>query len=139
MKCVVRLAPLVKTLHFGNEDEVATFHDTLGGFNSASEDWDSYAERFRQYFLVNDVKDADKKRAILLSTCSPSTYRTIKNVLTPRAPAGVPYEDIVRAMSTHLQPKPSVIVERYKFHSWSRHPEESVADFVAELKRLSEN
>ena len=114
-------------------------HGTLGSFNSASEDWDSYTERLRQYFLANDVKDADKKRAILLSTCGPSTYRTIKNVLAPRAPADVAYRDIVRAMSTHLQPKPSVIVERYKFHSRSRQPGESVADFVAELKRLSEH
>ena len=118
---------------------MARSHGTLGSFNSASEDWDSYTERIGQYFLANDVKDADKKRAILLSTYGPSTYRTIKNVLAPQAPADVPYEDIVRAMSTHLQPKPSVIVERYKFHSRSRHPGESVADFVAELKRLSEH
>ena len=35
-------------------------------------------------------------------------------------------------------PQPSVTVQRYKFHTWTQQPAESVAAFVAELRQLSE-
>ena len=40
-------------------------HGTLGEFDAGNEDWTSYSERLEQYFHANDVKDADKQRAIL--------------------------------------------------------------------------
>ena len=38
-----------------------------------------------------------------------------------------------------MDPKPSIIVQRFVFHSRSRKDSESIATFVAELKRLSEH
>ena len=43
------------------------------------------------------------------------------------------------ALQQHLSPKPSVIVERFIFHSNSRSEGETVAEFVAGLRRLSEH
>ena len=42
-------------------------------------------------------------------------------------------------MTDHFQPKPSIIVQRFNFHSLIRKHGESVAIFVAELKKLSEH
>ena len=42
-------------------------------------------------------------------------------------------------LENHFSPKPSVIVERFKFHSRSRLEGENVAEFVAGLRRLSEH
>ncbi|KAL5488914.1 hypothetical protein EMCRGX_G017932 [Ephydatia muelleri] len=42
-------------------------HGTIEEFDSATEDWTAYSERLEQYFVANDVDDAAKKRAILLS------------------------------------------------------------------------
>ena len=81
-------------------------HGQLGPFDSAHEDWDSYVERLQLYCTANDIEDAEKRRAILLSTCGASTYRTIKNVLSPRAPTDVSFNDFVKEMSAHLQPRP---------------------------------
>ena len=66
-------------------------------------------------------------------------YRTIKNVLSPRAPTDVSFNDIVKEISAHLQPTPSETVQRYKFHSRTRRQGESVAAYVAELKKLSQH
>ena len=40
-------------------------------------------------------------------------------------------------MESHFEPKPNVIAERYKFHKRSQLPQETIADFVAELRRLA--
>ncbi|KAM3622745.1 uncharacterized protein V6R79_002741 [Siganus canaliculatus] len=42
-------------------------------------------------------------------------------------------------VANHHNPKPSVIVQRFKFHSHFRRQGQSVANFVAELRQLSEH
>ena len=50
-------------------------HGHIGQFDRGVEDWMAYCERLQQYFLANDVANADKQRAILLSVCGPATYQ----------------------------------------------------------------
>ena len=52
-------------------------------------------------------------------------------------PAEKSYEEIVQILKDHYQPKPTVIVERFNFHSRYRKQEETVANFVAELRKLA--
>ena len=91
-----------------------------------------------QYFQANDVQDAGKQRAILLTCCGASTYRLIENVLAPHRPTEVPFDEIVTQMRTHFHPTPSETVQRYLFNSRSRRPGESVSLYVVELKKLAE-
>ena len=111
----------------------------MGEFNSQVEDWRSYTERLQNYFIANDIKSEAKQRAILLSVCGPRTYKLIRSLLSPKEPKDTSLADIVKQMTDHYQPKPSIIVQRFKFHSRSRKPGESVATYIAELKRLSED
>ena len=108
-------------------------------FNSQLEDWRPHTERLQSYFIANDIKSEAKQRAILLSMCGPCTYKLIHSLLSPEEPKDVNFPGIVKQMADHYQPKPSVIVQRFKFHSHSHKPGESVATFIAELKRLSED
>ena len=71
--------------------------------------------------------------------CVALTRTNIRSLLSPKEPKDANFPDIVKQMAHHYQPKPSVIVQRFKFHSRSRKPGESVATFIAELKRLSED
>ena len=114
-------------------------HGTLGSFDLLSGDWKSYVERATLYFTANDINDADKQRAIFLSSCGDATYRRIRDVLAPRAPTEVSFKDICTTMSDHLQPEPSEIVQRYSFNTRVRRSQESVATYVAELKRIAEH
>ena len=116
-----------------------TYHGKLSEFDSTSEDWPSYVERMEQYFAANDVGDETKKRAILLSVCGSSTYRLIRSLLAPVKPGEKSYSDIVALVTTHLNPKPSVIVQRFKFNCRVRGEVEPIADFVAALRALSEH
>ena len=65
---------------------MATKHGSLGEFDLAKSDWKSYVQRAKQYFSTNKITDGAKQRAILLSYCGDAPYRTIKDVLSPRAP-----------------------------------------------------
>lgn len=101
--------------------------------------WDAYVERLDQYFVANDVTENAKKRSILLSVCGAKTYNLVRNLCAPVKPADKSYDQLTELLKQHYNPRPSVIVQRFKFNSRVRQPEESVADFVADLRRLSEH
>jgi len=113
-------------------------HGILGQFDLASGDWKSYVEQAKLYFTANDIEDSSKKHAISLSSCRDATYRRIKDVLSPRNPTEVGFDDICTDMITHLQPQPSEIVQRFCFNTRSRQPQESIATYVMQLKQLAE-
>ena len=114
-------------------------HGSLGPFDRETEQWAAYCERLDQYFLANDVTSSQKQRAIFLSVCGPSTYQLIRNLVAPAKPMDKPLKDLVMLVQNHLTPAPSVIVQRYKFNSRSQKDGESVAQYVAQLRRLSEH
>lgn len=108
-------------------------HGHIGEFNSKLEDWCSCTECLQNYFIANDIKSEAKQRAILLSVCGPCTYKLIRSLLSPQEPKDVSFTD-VKQMTDHYQPKPSIIVQHFKFHSCSHKQGESVAMHIAELK-----
>ena len=113
-------------------------HGSVGEFSGSSESWVSYIERLKQYFIANDIKGEERQRAVLLSICGASTYQLIRNVVSPAKPTEKTFDEIVATMKEHYFPKPSVTMQRFAFNSRSRKQGESVATFVADLRRLSE-
>ena len=112
---------------------------TLGRVNefdgTKGDDWPEYVERLEYFFEANGIDTAEKKRAVFLSVIGAATYRTLRNLVSPAKPGEKPFTELVEK---HFKPAPSEIVERFKFHSRSRRPGESVATFVAELRCLAE-
>ena len=106
---------------------------------SSENDWTEYTERLEQYFLANDVVDGAKKRAILLSSVGSKTYGLLRSLVAPKKPADKSFDDLVKTMKDHQNPKPSEIVQRFKFHTCVRKSNQTVGVFVAELRRLSEH
>ena len=45
-----------------------TTHSWIGEFNPQREDWTSYTERSQEYFAANEIEEAAKQKAVLLST-----------------------------------------------------------------------
>ena len=77
------------------------------GFEDRREKWASYTERLEQYFTANDIKIAEKKRAILLSVCGAATYQVIRNLTTPGKPTDHTFEELVQLVQAHRNP-PSI-------------------------------
>ena len=133
--------PIIRLQHIiGDEVNLLTMatHRKIATFNSTVESWTSYCERLHCYFDANDIVDPGKKRSILLTVCGPSTYQLLKNLVQPRTPMDNTYDEIVETLKTHFNPKPSPIIQRFKFNTRDRRAGESLANYVAELRALGE-
>ena len=114
-------------------------HGSIGEFNPEKETWTSYTERIDEYFLANDVESPEKQRAILLSVCGASTYQKIRDLLAPEKPKSKSFTEIVKLVQDHHQPPPSFIVQRFNFNMTNQKEGESISDFIANLRRISEH
>uniref|UniRef100_A0A8C9XYJ5 Uncharacterized protein n=1 Tax=Sander lucioperca TaxID=283035 RepID=A0A8C9XYJ5_SANLU len=112
---------------------------SLSEYVESDGDWIEYVERLEHFFLANDITEEEKKCSILLSVCGAKTYKLIRNLATPRSPGGIWFKELVKMVQDHHNPKSSVIVQRFKFHTHARRPGVSVAAFVSELRQLSEH
>ena len=61
-----------------------------------------------------------------MSGCGPTTYKTIRSLVDSET------------RKTHYNPRPSFIVQRFKFYNRTRSKEESIATYVAALRALAE-
>ena len=111
-------------------------------FDPEVERWPEYVERLDQYLEANDIvgegKQA-KRRAVLISVMGPAAYKLARNLLSPAKPTEKTYEDIVTVLTKHYSSVPTEVMQRFRFNSRSRKAGETVAAFVAELRRLAEH
>ena len=104
----------------------------------SSESWTSYQERLEQYFLVNDIAD-EKKTAALLTLLGEKSYGLLRNLTSPDKPSTKTFKELCDLLQAHLSPKPIVIAERFRFHKRNQVRGESVNDYMAVLRKLSEH
>ena len=101
-------------------------------------DFSGYLERFEYFIIANDI-DEKKKKAVFLSFIGESTFALIKDLLQPSKIGDKSFDDIIAALKAHIEPSSSVIVQRYKFDKLMKGPQETVADYINQLRHLSEN
>ena len=114
-------------------------HETLAAFNPCEEDWSEYAESPSFYFTVNGITGDAKKRAILLNSVGPSTFRLMWSLVLPASLDSFPYDDLVSKVKTHKEPAPSVIVRRFQFNTRNQKAGESIAEYIAVLRKAAEH
>ena len=108
----------------------------LDPFQPESETISAYLERVDLFFEANEVA-ADKKVAVFLSVIGGKTYTLLRNLTAPVKPSEKTLEDLRAVLKKHFEPTTIVIAERYYFHCRSQAEGESIADYIAELRRLS--
>ena len=109
----------------------------IAEYDSAKEDVVSYLERFKMFLDANDIVTATKQRSVFLSTVGPQTYKLLRS-LSNNKPQDKTYAELKGLLTNHLQPRPNVIAQRYKFFKRDRLSSESVSAYLAELGKLSE-
>ena len=95
-----------------------------------------YLERADLFLAANDVPDK-KKVLVFLSSVGKTMYALLRELLQPQPHTDKSLTEIKAALKKHYQPTPSVTAECFKFHKHSQKEWESVAEYVAKLKRLS--
>ena len=105
-------------------------------YRAEDELFSSYLERVQLFFMANDVADG-KKVAVFLSVIGSKTYSLLRSLVAPTLPQDKTFDQLVTVLTTHFEPKPLVIAERFHFHQRSQAVGESISDYIAELRRLT--
>jgi len=103
---------------------------------NSTDDWTQYVERLNHYFSANEITDAGKKRDILLSVCGKTAYKLLQDLLAPELPGSKSYDELIRILKDHQEPKPSEILQRFKFNVRVKREGESIRAYVADLRSL---
>lgn len=77
--------------------------------------------------------------ATLITVMGAESYELLVNLCTPHKPNTKTFEYVTAIMEKHLQPKPSVLAERYKFRQRQQNEGESVAQYIVVLKKMSKS
>ncbi|XP_077550669.1 uncharacterized protein LOC144163865 [Haemaphysalis longicornis] len=109
----------------------------LPEFSGSSGSWRSWYGRLQFFFEANDIKDASKKQAHLLTLCGEQTYDIVCALVQPKQPSEVDYDDIVEVLKAHFDPQPSEVFCRARFQRRDQRHDETVSDYVAALKKLA--
>ena len=123
-------------------------------FSGKAEDLEVYLERLEEYLLANDLvgitvvmndnraaakERNDKRRAILLSVIGQSTYTVLRNLVLPEKLSAKSYKELTDLLIDHFTPRPAVSVQRFKFYKREKRSDETVSQYISELRKIAEN
>ena len=95
-----------------SDEEIMSEHTSKIEFKLNKDDWEAFNERLEIYFTVKKITEAADKAAILLTRIDEDAYKLLINLCAPGKPATINYEELVKTMANHLNPKPSEVMER---------------------------
>ncbi|UYV63245.1 hypothetical protein LAZ67_2003535 [Cordylochernes scorpioides] len=86
--------------------------------------------------LEKIIRD-EKKKAYLLTLMGSKTYGVLKNLCSPILPKDKTFDNLIDILKRHFSPKRSIVVERFIFFKRMQLKEESISDYLVEIKRLA--
>lgn len=107
-------------------------------FDVDSGNWTLYCGRVEMYFRANAIKE-ELKLPTLISLVGDNVYELMVNLCNPKKPTDLTYEELINIVREHLQPKPSIMAERYRFRQRRQENGESIVQYIALLKKLSKD
>ena len=106
-------------------------------FDPSTDDWRLYAQRFEHFLLANGVTDDSKRLHLLLALIGNSTFKLLANLVAPQTPGELAYKQVCERLEKHFSPKPVKIAERFRFHNCRQQSGETMAEYLAELRKLA--
>lgn len=101
------------------------------------DDFDTYFLRLKHFLTLNDFTTEEKKKSFLITSIGSDVCRIISNLIQPVDIDTQKYDELIAVMKKHFKPDRNEIAESYKFYRRYQGPEESIADYVVDLKFLA--
>lgn len=114
----------------------------LPTFDHEAQEWRIYHERLDQWFCANDITEAGDKsgvrrKAILLSALTESSYKLIRDLVHPKEITTCTYQQTIEALNTHFSPRKCVIAERHRFYCAVKNVDEGLKEWAARVRSLA--
>lgn len=110
----------------------------ISEFNLRTDSWKMYVERLEQYFIVNEIKP-EKQVPTLITVMGAECYELLVTLCTPAKPTDKSFQELTGILEQYLQPKPSILAERFKFRHRKQESNETISEYVAVLKKISKS
>ena len=117
---------------------MAQVFGSIDAFGFDTDDITEWFERLEQWFVANNIDDGTRKRALLLSNIGARGYKLARS-LSQNKPTEKSFEELKKLLLDHINPKPNEISQRFVFYRRDRRAGETVKDYVAQLRKLSEH
>ena len=129
---------------FGNEGSSSTGSSIMAHmafshiqeFDPKVDGISSYLEQVGLYFVANKI-ESERQVAIFLSLIGGKNYALLCDLLLLQQPKDKSLDKLMSTLRRHFEPKPVVIAEHFHFYHRSQGADESVAEYVAELRKLA--
>ena len=109
----------------------------ISEFDPEQERISEYFEHLHLYFEANNIANA-KKVSMLLTVIGSKTYSLLRGQLVPTLPKDKALKDLEKLLKEHFEPRPLVIAECFQFYKRPQAAGESLAEYLAELRRLAQ-
>ena len=110
----------------------------LETFDPAVESVDDYKERFDFHCTATEVKQ-DRQKALFLSRIGREVFAKVKTLASPRSLADLNLPQIMELMQEHYKKDTIEIAERFKFFKRVQQEQETLANYLAELRKLAKH
>ena len=94
-----------------------------------------YLERVDLFFDVNSVAE-DKQVRWLLNMIGAKAYTLLRTLASPAQPKQKSMAELRTVHKEHYEPKTLIIAQQFYFHRQNQAPHETVAEYIAELRKL---
>jgi len=88
------------------------------------------------FFEVHGVEER-KQVAWLLNLIGAKTYSLVRTLVAPEKPKNKSLSELTEVLKQHYEPKRLVIARRFYFYRREQATNESIAEYVAELRKLA--
>ena len=85
-------------------------------FDARTDDWILYCQHFEHFLLANGITEDDPKKHLFLAIMGGATFKLLANLIAPKSPGEMRYEDIHKVLKEHYKPKPIRIAEQFWFY-----------------------
>ena len=96
----------------------------------------AYLERFQMFVSANSI-ETDKVVPTLLTVLGSTHYTLLRGLVSPELLKDKSYDELVELLKKHYDPEPIIIAERFHFYRCDQKTGESIADYLAALRRLA--
>ena len=116
---------------------MTTLFGHLNEFRPGTARLSVYLEQFELYCKANSILNS-KKVSLFLTVIGGQVYTLLFDLFAPDSLATKDYAAFVEKLKSHFDCKPTnVVADCYTFHQKNQGPNESIAEYVAELRCLA--
>ncbi|CAK1597242.1 unnamed protein product [Parnassius mnemosyne] len=100
------------------------------------ENWNAYQQQFECFIVLNDIPE-EKKVPLLITKLSTNVYDLLTTLCTPISPVTETYNNICEKLRKYYHPLKNYALYQAEFRSRCQKPNETIDQYIMELKRLS--